>query len=213
MSPSIIEQGSPEWLALRCGKATGSRVPDIVRTTKSGVSASRQRYLGELVAERLTGRPTESFKSPDMDWGTATEDEAARAYAFFRDAELQKVAFVDHPRIRMSGASPDRLVGAAGLVEIKCPATHTHIATLRGQKIDADYLTQMQWQMACTGREWCDWCSYDPRMPESMRLVVRRVPRDPGRITELEFAVGIFLREVEVTIAELQAEYGVAEAA
>lgn len=203
----MIEQGSPEWHALRCGKVTASRVADIVRRTTNGVSKSRERYLGELVAERLTGQPTQGFKSADMEWGNATEEEARNAYAFYTNAELVGVAFVDHPTIHMSGASPDRLVADTGLLEIKCPASHTHISTLLGAKIDPDYITQMQWQMASTGRQFCDWASYDPRLPEDMRLVVRRVERDDVRITELEAAVRAFLSEVDDTVNRLIAAY------
>lgn len=208
MSASVIEQGSPEWHQLRAGKATASRIADILRKGRNGsVSASRERYLGELVAERLTGVVQQGFKSADMEWGNATEEDARNAYAFFHSATLHPVAFVDHPTLAMSGASPDRLVGDDGLLEIKCPATHTHIATLRGEKIDADYQTQMQWQMACTGRAWCDFASYDPRMPQEMRLHVRRVSRDEIRIAELSKEVRAFLSEVDATVAELTKLY------
>lgn len=202
----MIEQGTPEWHALRVGKATASRIADILRKGKSGAeSASRQRYLGELVAERLTGQPTQSFKSADMEWGSATEEQARDSYAFLSmDGDLEGVAFVDHPTIPMSGASPDRLVGTHGLLEVKCPATHTHIATLLGAPIAPDYITQMQWQMACTGRTWCDFASFDPRMPEDMRLFVSRVHRDDKRIAELEAAVAVFLNEVDETLYKLE---------
>lgn len=207
MSESTIEQGTPDWHKLKCGKASASRIADIIRRTSNGVSKSRERYLGELVAERLTGQPTQGFKSDDMAWGNDTEEHARNAYAFYANADLSAVAFVDHPTIPMSGASPDRLVGDAGLLEIKCPASHTHIATLLGAKIDPDYMTQMQWQMASTGRKWCDWASFDPRLPEDMRLVVKRVERDAIRIAELEIAVRAFLREVDDTVAQLTALY------
>lgn len=208
MSASAIEQGTPEWHALRAGKVTASRVADIIRTTKSGVSATRQRYLGELVAERLTGQPTQRFKSPDMEWGTVTEEQARESYAFLSMAgDLRGIAFVDHPKIAMSGASPDRLVGESGLLEVKCPATHTHIATLLGAPITPDYITQMQWQMACTERLWCDWVSFDPRLPEDMRLFVKRVARDDKRIAELEAEVIAFLAEVSDTVARLEKLY------
>lgn len=203
----MIVQGSEEWHALRLGKATASRIADIVRTTKSGVSASRERYLGELVAERLTGCRAADFKSADMEWGNETEAQARGAYAIYSGGTLTPVPFVDHPSIHMAGASPDHLVNDDGLVEIKCPATHTHIATLLGGKIKPDYLTQMQWQMACTGRAWCDFVSFDPRMPEDMRLFVQRVERDDKRIRELEAAVDAFLGEVAATINLLQINY------
>lgn len=203
-----VSQGSPEWHQLRLGKATASRVADIIRKGKGGaLSLSRARYAGELVAERLSGLPTVGFKSADMEWGNQTEAQARDAYAFYRDADLIEVDFVDHPSIDMTGASPDRLVAPDGLLEIKCPATHTHIATLFGEPIDPDYIVQMQWQMACTGRAWCDWASFDPRLPESMRLHVRRVQRDNARIAELETAVVDFLNEVRLTVHRLRAKY------
>lgn len=213
MSASPIEQGTPEWRALRCGKATASRIADIVRSTKSGPSKSRDRYLGELVAERLTGFQGDGFKTADMEWGSATEEQAREAYSFYYGGDLSAVDFVDHPTIKMSGASPDRLVGTDGLLEIKCPASHTHIATLLGEPIDPDYITQMQWQMSCTGRAWCDWASFDPRMPEDMRLFVKRIPRDPARIIALEAAVSRFLQEVAETVERLTALYRMKQAA
>lgn len=208
-----IAQGTPEWHQLRLGKVTASRVADIMRKGKGGtVSLSRLRYMGELVAERLTGSPTSGFKSSDMEWGNQTEELARDAYAFYRDASLSEVAFVDHPNIGMTGASPDRLVGDDGLLEIKCPATHTHIETLLGASIDPDYLTQMQWQMACTGRAYCDFVSFDPRLPESMRLFVQRVLRDVARIVELEQAVIAFLAELAAKERDLRAKYEPANA-
>ena len=209
----MIEQGTPEWHALRIGKATASRIADIVRTTKTGVSATRQRYLGELVAERLTGAKADSFKNADMDWGNEKEAEARNAYSFLRGADVEQIAFVDHPGIKMSGASPDGLVGADGLIEIKCPATHTHIATLLSQTIDADYITQMQWQMACTGRQWCDFVSFDPRMPQDMQFFCKRVARDSDRILALEAEVIAFLASVDETVSKLVAMYRQKEAA
>ena len=203
----MVDQGSLEWHAMRCGKVTASRVADIQRKGKSGPSLTRQRYLGELVAERLTGVVASSFKSADMEWGNATEAEAREAYAFYHGADLTPVDFVDHPSIPMCGASPDHLVSNDGLLEIKCPATHTHIATLLGDEIDRDYMIQMQWQMACTGRLWCDWVSYDPRLPEDMRMEVRRVPRDDEMITELTGHVVKFLADVASTVEALEAKF------
>jgi putative phage-type endonuclease len=201
----VIEQGTPEWHQLRCGKVTASRVADIVRKVKSGgVSASRQRYLGELVAERLTGCPTVGFKSADMEWGNANEDNARQFYAFMNDVTLETIAFVPHPTIEMAGASPDRLVGADGLVEIKAPAIHTHIETLLTGEIEPDYQKQMCWQMACTGRQWVDLVSYEPRLPENLRMFTKRVHRDETAIKAMEAEVEKFLAEVEDTIRQLQ---------
>ena len=204
----MIEQGTPEWHALRCGKVTASRVADIMRKTKTGVSAMRERYMGELIAERLTGVQAESFKSADMQWGNDTEAQAREAYAFYYRAELTEVAFVDHPTIKMTGASPDRLVGSDGLLEIKCPATHSHIATLLGAPIDPDYMKQIAWQMACTGRQWCDFVSYDPRMPEALRMHRERVERSDTAIYLIADAVKSFLAELDEKEAELRALAG-----
>jgi predicted phage-related endonuclease len=143
-----------------------------------------------------------------MQWGVDHEDEARRAYCFRQDVDVTEVGFVDHPQIDMTGASPDGLIGEDGLLELKCPNTGTHIGTLLGQSVPAKYLTQMHWQMACTGRQWCDFASYDPRLPETMRLFVKRIERDDVEIARLEGLVIEFLAEVEKTVADLQRLYG-----
>jgi len=201
----MIQQGSPEWMQLRCGKVTASRVADILRKGKGGaVSATRQRYLGELVAERLTGVPYVGFKSADMEWGNATEEAARGFYAFMHNATLAEIDFVPHPKIELAGASPDRLVGDDGLLEIKCPATHTHIETLLTGSVEPDYQKQMCWQMACTGRLWTDYVSYDPRLPEDMQMFVKRFERDDTAIADMEREVERFLAEIEDTIMRLR---------
>jgi putative phage-type endonuclease len=200
---SEIIQGSPEWHAMRVGRVTASRVADIIRKTKSGYSTSRANYLAELIAEKLTGVPAPHFISDAMRFGTENEPNARAAYEFKTAMEVQSVGFVIHPVIRDSGASPDGLVGTEGLVEFKSPLTSTHIETLLTGKIDPDYITQCQWQMACTSRKWCDWVSFDPRMPESLKLFVQRVDRDNERIGELEAAVRDFLDELAKKIAQL----------
>jgi len=202
-----IVQGSDEWHALRRGKVTASRVADVIAKTKTGWGASRANYAAELIAERLTEATAEKFTNAAMAWGTEKEPEARAAYEFYTDATVDEIAFVDHPTIPMTGASPDGLVGAAGLVEIKCPNTATHLETLLGQVVPAKYATQMQWQMACTGREWCDFVSFDPRMPESMRLFIKRVERNAELIAELERDVTAFLKEVDDKVAALRAIY------
>lgn len=203
----MIEQGTPEWFAERCGKATASKIADIIAQTKSGPSASRASYAAQLVAERLIGTVAEAFQNDAMRWGTENEPRAREAYEFRTGALVDPAPFVPHPTIPMSGASPDGYVGDEGLIEIKCPTTATHIATLRGAKVDAKYLTQIQWQLACTGRAWCDFISYDPRMTPAKQLFVQRVERDPERIAELEREVSLFLAEVEATVASLNEAY------
>ena len=207
MQPQDIEQGSDAWLAIRCGKATASRVADIVARTKSGYGASRSNYLAELVSERLTGNSAERFQNDAMRWGTEKEPDARAAYEFYTDETVELVGFVQHPKITDTGASPDGLVGERGLVEIKCPNTATHIETLLGGAVPSKYITQMQWQMACTDRAWCDFVSFDPRLPESMSLFVKRVERDADMVAMLEKEVAAFLREVDETVAQLRAKY------
>lgn len=203
MSEELI-QGTEEWLHARCGKVTASRVADVVAKTKTGWGASRANYMAELIAERLTGQPTQSYTNAAMQWGIEKEPEARVAYEFFRGVEVVQVGFVDHSSIGMSGASPDGLVGDDGLVEIKCPGTATHIDTLLGQKVPEKYVTQMQWQMACTGRKWCDFVSYDPRLPENLALFIKRVYRDDARINELQSMVQDFLAELDNKEAALR---------
>ena len=208
-----IEQGSPEWFAARCGRVTASRVADVIAKTKSGPSALRTNYLAELVAERLTGNVAPSFTNDAMRWGTEQEPVARQAYEFREEVEVQQVGFVIHPTIEQSGASPDGLVMSSGLVEIKCPNTATHIDTLLSQSIPAKYVTQMQWQMACTGRAWCDFVSFDPRMPADMQLFVRRLQRDQDLIIDLEREVSAFLSELDDKVSRLIAMHRQAEAA
>lgn len=202
-----MDQGTAEWFAARLGKATASKICDIIATTKGGWGASRANYAAQLVAERLTGEPADSYSNAAMQWGTANEPEARQAYAFRQDVDVVEVGFIDHPTIAMTGASPDGLVGKDGLVEIKCPNTATHIATLLSGTVPNKYRTQMLWQMACTGRQWCDFASYDPRLPEAMRLFVARVERDDDEIKRLEALVIDFLDEVETTVASLRKAY------
>lgn len=204
---SEIVQGSPDWFALRCGRVTASRVSDVIAKTKTGWGASRANYMAQLVAERLTGVVQESYTNAAMQWGTDMEPEARNAYSFYADADVVAVGFIDHPKISMTGASPDGLVGDDGLVEIKCPNTATHIETLLDGAVPAKYVTQMQWQMACAGRKWCDFASFDPRMPEEMRLFVQRVPRDDRQIAEIEHAIVAFLAEVDAKVSELKKKY------
>lgn len=208
-----MDQQSEEWFAVRLGKVTASRVADVIARTKTGASASRANYMAELVAERLTGTRAEGFTSPAMQWGTEQEPEARLAYEFRTDATVELVGFIDHPAIEMAGASPDGLVRADGLVEFKCPNTATHIETLLTGAIPDKYETQMLWQMACTGRAWCDFASFDPRLPEEMRLFVKRFDRDDKRIAEMEEQVREFLFELDTTVRRLSERYSLKVAA
>jgi putative phage-type endonuclease len=207
-----MQQGSEEWKQARCGRVTASRVHDIVAVTRSGgYTSGRKNYLAELVCERLTGVPAPSYQSAAMAYGSETEPEARFAYALKTGVEIEEVGFIPHPTISMAGASPDGLIGKDGLVEIKCPNTATHIETLlgatRGGGLMPGYFDQMQFQMACTGRQWCDFVSFDNRLPEPMQMSIYRVKRDDKAISKLEEEVVQFLTDLDSTVELLRKRY------
>jgi putative phage-type endonuclease len=199
----MMDQGTEEWFTIRIGKVTASRVADVIAKTKTGYSASRDNYMAQLVCERLTGQKGESFTNAAMQHGTDTEPLARAAYEALKDVLVDEVGFVPHPTIDMAGASPDGLVGDDGLIEIKCPNTATHIETLLSQSVPGKYNTQMQFQMACTGRQWCDFVSFDNRLPDELQLFVRRVPRDEVFIRLIEAEIVQFIAELDDKINKL----------
>lgn len=199
-----MKQGTPEWFSARLGRVTASRIADIIAKTKSGPSASRQAYAVQLALERITGQREDGYTSAAMQRGTELEAEARAAYETERGVLVREVGFVDHPSIAMAGASPDGMVGSDGLLEIKCPDSKQHLEYLRLQTVPARYKPQVQWQLACTGRAWCDFASYDPRFPEGLQLHVVRVPRDAEYIAELETEVTKFLAEVAQMVSEIE---------
>jgi putative phage-type endonuclease len=198
-----MEQRTDDWFQARLGKVTASRVADVVAKTKSGYSASRENYMADLIVERLTGQKASSFSNAAMEWGTEQEPNARAAYSARTGELVEEVGFIDHPTIALSGASPDGLV-SEGIVEFKCPNTATHLEYLLAGKAPEKYVTQMQWQMACTGRPWCDFVSYDPRLPEHLQMLVVRIPRNEVRIIELEDEVRKFLAELDDKVKKLQ---------
>lgn len=198
-------QGTQEWLQARCGKITASRIADIMAKTKSGYAASRKNYLAELLVERLTDQPTESYISTAMQWGTDHEPEARTIYELETGNRVEEVGFIIHPEYTYSGASPDGLVGADGMVEIKCPNTATHIETLLGKEIPGRYYSQIQWQLECTGRQWCDYVSYDPRMKDSsLVLFVKRVERDDTFISAIRLEVESAEKELQELVDKVR---------
>lgn len=202
-----MKQGTEEWHSDRLGKATASRASDILAKGRSGPSAMRKNYLAELVAERLTGKRAEGFTSSAIDRGNELEAEARLAYEITEGANVVETGFVQHPTIPMTGASPDGLVGNFGLVEIKCPNTATHIEILQGGTIPKAYRDQMQWQMECTGREWCDFVSYDPRLPEPMQMDVQRVMRDDDYLNEIRPLIIQFLDDLAALENDLRVQF------
>lgn len=201
-----IEQGTDEWKQLRLGKVTASRIADVMSKGKGGAeSAGVRNYRAQLVCERLTGQKEDSYINGAMQRGTELEPMARECYEFLQGVTVDQIAFVDHPTVPMSGASPDGLVGEDGLVEIKCPNTATHIDYLLSNSAPSNYILQMLWQMACTGRKWCDFVSYDPRLPEDLQMLVIRYHRADDEIQALEAAVISFNKSVDNMLTDLAA--------
>lgn len=196
-----MEQRTEDWYKARLGKVTASRVASVLAKKDS---ATRADYLTDLVLERLTGNPTEMFVSSAMQWGTDTEPQARMAYEAHTNNLVDEVGFIDHPAIANFGCSPDGMVGQEGLIEIKCMSSKNAIETLIAGKAPTKYIPQMQTQMAVMNRQWCDFVSFDPRLPEDLQLFVIRVNRDDEYIAKLEEEVTAFLEEVESTVIKLK---------
>lgn len=197
---SDIIQGTPEWLDLRKGHVTASRVADIMAKTKTGPSASRQNYLIELAIQRVTGVVEESFKNEAMLRGQEEEPKAREAYELLTETFVEEVPFVKHKTIEWFGCSPDGIIknndGTYNLIEIKNPNSATHWSYIKADEPPTKYKIQMMAQMACTGAQWCDFFSYDSRMPEGSRHFLKRMMRDNKFIEEMESEVKAFLEEV-----------------
>lgn len=196
-------QKTEEWKKARCGNVGASKIADIMARTKSGYSASRANYMATLIVERLTGESQETYTNAAMQWGVDNEDAAREAYSFLTGNQIALTGFVLHTAIKGAGASPDGLVNDDGLIEIKCPNTATHLDTLLGESIDDKYIKQMQFQMACTGRLWCDFVSFDPRLPWNLRIKIQRVNRDNSLIAAIEKEVADFIVELEEKLQKL----------
>ncbi len=212
MTEDLI-QGSDEWKQARVGSLGASRLQDAIAKTKTGYGASRANLMAELICERLTGKAAEKFVSAAMQYGTETEPEARDTYIFSSGNSVEQVGLIRHPTIEQSHASPDGLVGDDGMLEIKCPQHAAHLDTLLTGKIPEKYVTQMMWQMACSGRQWVDYVSYNSSFPDHMRMYVRRIERNDKLIKILEEEVAAFLLEMAVKLSELNSLYGEKEAA
>lgn len=201
-------QRTDGWYADRCGKVTASPIIKVYKKLKSGVySSDREKYFYQVLAEQLTGVPASGFKTPAMQRGIDKESEAREAYTRKTNYPVIEAPFVSHPRIANTGASPDGYVGDDGLIEIKCPNSATTVEVWLKDFIDETYAAQMQWQLACTGRQWCDYVVYDDRMPEHLRLYVKRVQRNDALIADVEKEVVKFLEEIDAAIATLTKKY------
>jgi putative phage-type endonuclease len=197
-----MEQRSEEWFKARLGKVTASRVADILAKIKSGESASRRNYKIQLVSERLTGEKQETYINQAMQDGIDREFYARERYVQ-QFGEVEEVGFIQHPTLE-AGASPDGMVGEDGIIEIKCPMGTTHTETLMSQDVPSKYMPQIQFQLLCTGRKWCDFVSYNPMFPEHLQVFVKRVEADQDYQKELEAEVKQFLSEVDDVINKLK---------
>jgi putative phage-type endonuclease len=207
------EQGTESWFANRLGKVTASRIADLLAKTKTGYSASRTNYMTQLVLERITQTRAESYSNAAMQWGTDQEPFARAAYEAHTGQMVEEVGFLPHPEIEASGASPDGLVGDCGMVEIKCPSSSTALEvwlthSQGGNPVDAKYYAQMQWQMRCAGRQWCDYVVFDPRMPSKAQLFICRVERNADWLKTTEDEVVKFLAEVDAKVVALKSIIG-----
>ena len=198
----ITDSGKPvvdgEWIRARLGKLTASRMKDALDFKKNGEEGeARRRYKMELIAERMTDIVVPHHVNSAMEWGLEKEPEAKHHYVLATGHQIQQGAFVDHPEIEYCGCTPDAFVDPDGLLETKCPTTVTHLKWMLAGTVPVKHQPQMALQMMCTGRVWCDFCSYDPRMPEGKRLFIRRYEPTADELKVIERAAIRFLDEVE----------------
>lgn len=201
----FLEQGSDEWKAARLGHVSASNVAAVMSKTKDGgESATRRTYKIKLVAERMTGLAQETYKNAAMEWGNEQEPFARMAYESMKGLLVDKTGFWKHPSKEWIGVSPDGLVGDDGLIEIKCPNTTTHLEYLWDEVVPTEYRKQIQMQLWVTGRQWCDFVSYDPRLPQKNQLFIKRCERDEKLIAMMEQEVDVFLGEIQAIIDKLK---------
>lgn len=200
----MTEQQTEAWQSARCGKVTASNLHKVLAKTKTGYGADRAHYMTQLVLERITGTRAEGYTNAAMQWGIEQEPFARAAYEAYRGVMVEEVGFMSHPTIEMAGASPDGLVGADGMVEIKCPESATFLDMLLCNTVPGKYYAQMQWQMRCAGRRWCDYVVYDSRFPDKLQMVIVRVNADDEWVQNAETEVIKFLAEVDEKVQVLK---------
>lgn len=210
MQQSAMKQGSRAWVEARLGKVTSSRLADVLRGGRSGgLSKAAETYMLQLISEILTGEPADDIRSKPIMWGNQHEDGARASYQFDRDCNVTQTGFVPHPEIEGFGGSPDSLVGNDGILEIKCPFNSTvHLTTLLTQQVPEEYEPQVQGNLCATGRQWCDFVSYDPRMPAGADIVVIRVDRDEVFIEEIEDRVKRFIDHLNRKLDKVRLHMG-----
>ncbi|WP_074380606.1 lambda exonuclease family protein [Bartonella doshiae] len=204
-----MEQRTAEWFQARLGKVTASNVYNIISKTAKGLPTSKyEDYKIKLMTERLTGETSQSYTTSAMQWGIEHEDDALKEYAFIYDTEVTRCGFIQHPTMEMAGASPDGFVGEDGLVEIKCPQSANHLRFFMDGNIKPEYIAQIQFQMACTGRKWCHFISYNPNFvgrSTRLRMKIKRILRDEKHIEEINKAVETFLAEIDQDMKQILA--------
>ena len=200
----LVEQGSEEWHAVRRGHVSASNISAVMA---KGKGITRRNYMMRIIAERNSSWQGDAYTNPAMEHGVNTEYLARQAYEVSRGTFVDKTGFWKHPEIEWVGASPDGLVGDDGLIEIKCPNTTTHLEYIFDDVVPTEYYKQMQCQLWVTGRQWCDFISYDPRVfLEKKKLFVKRCTRDENLIAEMEVEVLAFLGEIAVMTNILSGE-------
>jgi putative phage-type endonuclease len=196
-----ILQRSDDWHAERCGKVTASRVKDINAKPVKGKAFNALTLT--VLTERLTGVQEETPTSKAMQWGIDQEPHAIAAYENLTGDFVKGTGLIDHPFIAWSGASPDGLVGSDGQIEAKCPSTTTHLNTILLNEVPSEYIPQITWQLACTKREWCDFVSFDPRLPSHLQIVVIRIFAKDLDIAGIEADVRKFNQNIETLVQQL----------
>jgi putative phage-type endonuclease len=204
----LAEQGTDAWKIEKLGHVSAGSVSDILSKGRGGESKMRDSYKWRIVTERLTGLIQESFSNDAMVWGVETEAEARMTYEMIFGVTVDQTGFVKHPTLKWVGASPDGMIGTDGLIEIKCPHTKTHLQTMKSEEVPKVYIPQMQMQMWTMNRQWCDFVSYDPRLPHNLQFFCKRVKRDDEYISIMEKEVLQFLDEVEVELLTLKNKEG-----
>lgn len=202
------QQRTEAWYAARAGKVTASPILKVYKRIRGGgYSKERETYKYQLIAERLVGTTISQQRNAAMQRGIEKEAEARDRYQRITNLPVTEAPFVPHPHIGDAGASPDGYVGDEGLVEIKCPTSQTAVEVLLTEEVDDQYLAQIQWQLACTGRAWCDYVVFDDRLPPSMQMFVKRIERNDELIRSVEKEVREFIAEISADIERLWNKY------
>jgi putative phage-type endonuclease len=200
-----MQQGGEEWRLARCGHITASRLhAATAKGARGGYLSTRQDVIWQVIEERLTGIPAEVFQTYAMRWGTETEPAAIAAAELICGFSVEPAGYVQHSSIPMTGASPDGLIGQDGLIEVKCPTTKTHLQTLLNGRVPEQYRPQMQWQLACTGRDWVQFVSFDPRLPVEYQLFLDIERRDEEVIAMLSIEIELLESEIKNLMEQIK---------